>query len=505
MQLMQRPQVVEPFLEVRSLSKAFGGVLAVNGLDLTIGSGEVVALVGENGAGKSTIIKMISGQYQPDSGEMFLRSQPLTLRGPIDARKAGIAVIHQELQLVPQMSVAENIVLGRWPKGRAGVDFDRLRHLAAEVLPTIGFQLSVDTLVEDLSTGQQQLVEIARALAFDSKLLILDEPTASLSQSEAEQLMGLILELKARGIGILYVSHRMEEVFRLADRIVVVRDGRLAGAARKEEINQQQVVALMVGDQRSLLVKRTHTPGEVFFRTRGLTRRGVFQDISVEIRRGEVVGFAGLIGAGRTDVARCIFGADQPDSGIIEMEGQAIRVASPRDAIARGIAMVPEDRKGQGLVLGASVKENMAMSAYDQISHAGWLDGRAENELVAGFVRKLGIRLPSADHPVETLSGGNQQKVVLSRWLATNPKLMILDEPTRGVDVGAKAEIHRVIDALVADGMGVLLISSEMAELVSMSDRVYVMRAGRIEVTLKGDEIQEERVMHYAAGAAMAH
>jgi ABC-type sugar transport system ATPase subunit len=491
-----------PLLEVSGITKSFAGVRAVDGLDLSVHSGEIVALVGENGAGKSTMIKMVSGQYAPDAGDIRFLGAPVSFRGPLEARDAGIAVIHQELQLVPQMSVAENVVLGRWPKGHGTVDFDRARKIAADVLPTIGFHLPVDLPVERLSTGQQQLVEIGRALAFQSKLLILDEPTASLSNSESERLITLVLELRDRGLGILYVSHRMEEIFRLADRITVVRDGRLVGTRPKAELDHDTVVAMMVGDQRSLQVERHRRPGETLLRTRGLTRHGVFSDISIEVRRGEVVGLAGLVGAGRTDVARCLFGVERPDAGTIEVAGEEISVGTPREAIAHGFALVPEDRKGQGLVLIGSVADNLIMSAQGRVSRRGVVSRSAVKEMVARYVRKLGIRLASPDQAVETLSGGNQQKVVLARWLATEPKLMILDEPTRGVDVGAKAEIHRVIETLVSQGMGVLLISSELPELMATSDRVYVMRAGRIVAELSGAGINEQTIMRHAAGAA---
>ncbi len=490
-----------PLLEARGITKAFAGVVAVDGLDLTIGASEILALVGENGAGKSTMIKMVSGQYAPDAGEIRFEGRPVHFRGPLEARAAGIAVIHQELQLVPQMTVAENIVLGRWPKGRSGVDFARARKIAADVLPTIGFTLPVDTPVERLSTGQQQLVEIGRALAFDSKLLILDEPTASLSNSEAERLMQLVVALKARGLGILYVSHRMEEIFRLADRITVVRDGRLVGTRPRAALDHDTVVAMMVGERRSLHIERKRTAGTTLLRTRGLTRNGVFRDISIEVRRGEVVGLAGLVGAGRTDVARCLFGAERPDAGTIEIEGKAVTLGNPRQAIARGLALVPEDRKSQGLVLPASVADNLVMSARRRVSRGGVVSSAAVARMVSFYVKKLGIRAASTANPVETLSGGNQQKVVLARWLATEPRLMILDEPTRGVDVGAKAEIHRVIETLVAEGMGVLLISSELPELMAMSDRVYVMRAGAIEAELSGADINEQTIMRHAAGA----
>lgn len=493
---------MEPLLQIRGLTKAFAGVVAVDSLDLSILPGEVLALVGENGAGKSTVIKMISGQYAPDSGELRFQGKPVSFEAPIDARRAGIGVIHQELQLVPQMSTAENVVLGRWPRGRGGVDFQKARKIAADVLPTIGFHLPVDTLVANLSTGQQQLVEIGRALAFHSKLLILDEPTASLSSSEAERLMELVQDLRDRGLGILYVSHRMEEIFRLSDRIAVMRDGKLVGVKPRAELDHDQVVSMMVGDQKSLHVHRGHERGELLLRTRGLGRRGVFSDISIDVHRGEIVGLAGLVGAGRTDVARCLFGLEPPDEGGIEIDGKPVRITNPQDAISRGFALVPEDRKAQGLVLIASVAANLTLSALRKISRIGVLSRSAEAGLVRDYVGKIGIKTASTSQAVENLSGGNQQKVVLSRWLATNPRLMILDEPTRGVDVGAKAEIHRVIEGLVAQGLGVLLISSELPELIAMSDRVYVMRAGRIEAEFAGGEINEQAIMRTAAGAA---
>jgi len=488
-------------LEARGITKVFAGVVAVNKLDLTIAAGEVHCLVGENGAGKSTMIKMISGQYLPDAGELRFLGQPVTFKNPLDARDAGISVIHQELQLIPQLTVAENIVLGRWPRSGGMVDFAEARAIAARVLPSIGFDLPVETLVEQLSTGQQQLVEIGRALAFQSKLLILDEPTASLSNAEAERLMQLVSALRDRGLGILYVSHRLEEVFRLGDRVTVVRDGQLVGTEPIEAIDQSRVVAMMVGEQRSLYVTKERHPGEMIVKTSGLTRHGAFEDVSITVHRGEVVGLGGLVGAGRTDIARCIFGVEQPDAGTIEVDGMRSEIVSPADAIALGFALVPEDRKTQGLVLTGSVTDNLALSAHDRISRMGWISGALESDLVQSFIRMLQIKVPSTRHTVDTLSGGNQQKVVLGRWLATNPRLMILDEPTRGVDVGAKAEIHRVIEGRVRKGLGVLLISSEMPELMAMSDRVYVVRAGRIAAELSGEHINEQTIMKHAAGA----
>jgi ABC-type sugar transport system ATPase subunit len=493
----------QAILEALGISKTFGGNAAVRRIDLAIAAGEVHCLVGENGAGKSTIIKMISGQYAPDEGELRLFGAPVRFRGPLDARDAGIAIIHQELQLVPQMSIAENIVLGRWPTQGGGVAFKEARRIAQAILPSLGVRLPADTPVERLSTGQQQLVEIARALAFKSKLLILDEPTASLSNPEAERLMAIVSELRGRGLGILYISHRLEEVFRLADKISVMRDGRLVTTAPASKLDHARVVAMMVGEHEPLKLAHDRKPGRTILKTVGLSRTGIFSDVTIEVRAGEIVGLAGLVGAGRSDVARCLFGADMPDSGRIEVDGKAVSIATPRDAIGFGFAMVPEDRKAQGLVLVGSVADNLTLSAQRQISSAGWISPQAEAALVAGYIEKLRIRAASTDISIDTLSGGNQQKVILARWLATKPRLMILDEPTRGIDVGAKAEIHRVIAGMVEQGAGVLLISSELPELMALSDRIYVMRAGRIAAELARGGASEQAIMRYAAGATM--
>jgi ABC-type sugar transport system ATPase subunit len=493
-----------PVLEAVGLSKSFPGVLAVQDISIAIRPGEVHCLVGENGAGKSTMIKMMSGEYAPDGGEMRMQGQPVRFASPLDARRAGIAVIHQELQLVPEMSVAENIVLGRWPLKAGLTDRGAARRVAQGVLPRVGLSVNPELPVARLSVGQQQQVEIARALAFSARLLILDEPTASLSASEAARLAAIIRQMRADGLGILYVSHRLEEVFDLGDTVTVVRDGRHVATQPTSELDHATVVDMMVGGRKSLFVERDHRAGNVLLEVRGLSRRGAFQDVSFVVRQGEIVGFGGLVGAGRTEVARCIFGIDRADAGEIRIDGVASRISSPRNAIARGIALVPEDRKGQGLVLPLSVGANLEMSVLGRLSTAGWLHPGAEHQLIHGFIERLRVRTPSARQPVEALSGGNQQKVVIARWLATKPRLMILDEPTRGVDVGAKAEIHRLIEQFVREGLGVLLISSDLPELLAMSDRVYVMRAGRLVAELAGDQIVAAEVMRHAAGATSA-
>ena len=488
---------MEPLLEARGITKAFAGVVAVDSLDLAILPGEVLALVGENGAGKSTVIKMMSGQYVPDAGELRLLGRPVAFRAPVEARDAGIGVIHQELQLVPQMSVAENVVLGRWPRGGAGVDFDRARKIAAEVLPTIGFHLSVDTLVEALSTGQQQLVEIGRALAFQSKILILDEPTASLSNSEAERLMELVQDLKSRGLGILYVSHRMEEIFRLSDRIAVMRDGKLVGVGQRAELDHDKVVAMMVGDQRSLHVHRGHTRGALLLRTTGLTRRGVFEDISIDVHRGEVVGLAGLVGAGRTDVARCLFGLEPPDAGSIAIDGAAVRIANPQDAISRGFALVPEDRKNRGLILTSPVSENITLTALARLlARLGFVRASEQRRTVDEAVTRFNIRGTDRGKALaHSLSGGNQQKVLIARVAAARPRVLILDQPTAGVDIGAKADIYRHIFALAAEGVACIVVSDELEELLTLADRIAVVRGGRITSTEVAAELRPSRLL----------
>jgi ABC-type sugar transport system ATPase subunit len=491
-------------LEACHIAKSFPGVKAVQDFDLAIRAGEVHCLVGENGAGKSTMIKMLSGEYRPDSGELRVDGTAVRLASPLHARQAGIAVIHQELQLIPSLSVAENIVLGRWPTAAGFTNRSEMRRIASKVLPRVGLDIDPDITLSRLSIGQQQLVEIARALSFRARVLILDEPTSSLSAAEAERLGLIVRQFRNEGLGILYVSHRMEEIFGLGDRVTIVRDGQRVDTRLITDLDHDSVVEMMVGGRTSLFVDRHHSAGEVLLEVRGLTRSGVFSDVSFTVRRGEVVGFGGLIGAGRTEVARCIFGLDAIDAGEIRFGGQSIKVSGPRSAIAHGFAFVPEDRKTQGLVLSLSVGANIEMSSLRKLSVGGWLRRRAEITMISDTIRSLRIRTPSAAQPVSALSGGNQQKVVIGRWLATKPRLMILDEPTRGVDVGAKAEIHRLVEALVQEGLSVLLISSDMPELLAMSDRVYVMRAGRLVLELSHEEIDANEIMRHAAGALPA-
>ena len=488
-------------LEARQIVKSFPGVKAVQNFDLTIRAGEIHCLVGENGAGKSTMIKMLSGEYRPDAGTLLVDGTPVHFASPLDARRAGISVIHQELQLVPALSVAENIVLGRWPTAGGLTDWVEMGRIAAAVLPRVGLDIDPRIMLSRLSIGQQQLVEIARALSFRTKLLILDEPTSSLSASEAARLDAILRQFRREGLAILYVSHRMEEIFGLGDTVTVVRDGQRISTQPIGELDNDSIVEMMVGGRTSLFVDRRHQAGETLLEVRGLSRSGVFEDVSFTVGRGEVVGFGGLIGAGRTEVARCIFGLDAIDAGEIRFDGCNIRIDSPRAAISHGFALVPEDRKTQGLVLSLSVGANLELSSLRRLSVFGWLRRRAEIAMINEIVTSLHIRTPSAAQPVSALSGGNQQKVVIGRWLATKPRLMILDEPTRGVDVGAKAEIHRLVEALVREGLSVLLISSDLPELMAMSDRVYVMRAGRIVHELSRDALDANEIMRHAAGA----
>ena len=491
-------------IEITNVTKRFPGVLAADDITLTVRKGEIHCLVGENGAGKSTIIKIMSGQYKPDVGEVSVDGEAVSFSSPLDARRAGISVIHQELQLVPMLSTSENIVLGRWPNRFGLVDRGTANELSERALDRVGLDLDPSREVLTLSTGQQQLVEIARALSFESKVLILDEPTASLSGGEVRTLLDIVLQLKNEGIGILYVSHRLEEVFELADTITVLRDGKLVGSGPVDEFDESRVVNLMVGGDTTLFVEKDHVPSDTLLRVSHLTRQGAFEDVSFEVRAGEVVGFGGLIGAGRTEVMRCVFGLDAYNEGNIELAGKPIKIDSPQKAVQNGIGLVPEDRKTQGLVLILSVAENIELSSLDSVSRAGWIDDKRERSLVSEYIRSLHIKTPSAQQIVGALSGGNQQKVVLARCLATRPRLLILDEPTRGVDVNAKAEIHRLIEELVREGLGVVVVSSDLPELLDISDRIYVMRKGKIVRELKGEEISKTAVMRYAAGATQA-
>jgi ribose transport system ATP-binding protein len=491
-------------LRMTAVHKSFPGVRALDGVQFDLRAGEVHALMGENGAGKSTLIKMLAGVHAPDSGTIEIGGRPVSIDSPQRSAELGIAVIHQELNLAPNLTVAQNLALGREPRNRLGlVDRRRVRYEAREKLERVGADLDPDTPVARLSVGMQQMVEIARAIAQDARILVLDEPTAALSEGEAQRLMELVGDMRERGLGLIYISHRMEEVYRLADRVTVLRDGAWVDTAPRTELEPQDIVARMVGRQvGDLYHRRRRAPGEVVLQARGIGDGAGVGPVDLELRAGEVVGMAGLIGAGRTETARLLFGAERARSGEIRLGDGVVSMHHPRDAVRRGVGLVPESRKEQALFLQMAIRENITVGDLGTLSDFGVLRGRRIAAAVNDHISTLRIRSSSPVQPVGQLSGGNQQKVVLARWLQIAPRVLLLDEPTRGVDVGAKQEIYRIIDQLAADGVAVLLVSSDLPEVIGISDRLLVMRHGRIVAELGHDEADEQSVMLHATGVA---
>ena len=494
---LPKPETAEPILVADGIMKSFPGVLALSDVHFEVRPGEVNALLGENGAGKSTLIKLMAGFYAPDRGEIRIAGKQL-VADPAAAHKAGVATIHQDHHLVPNMSVAENIMLGRWPTRMGLISVDAQRNRAIEALQRVAPHLSPTTIARRLSPADGQLVEIARAISEDSRVLVMDEPTTSLSPPEIDRLFDVVRELKSKGLGIVFVSHWLEEVFRIADRITVLRDGRLVGTRLACEVDQDAVIRMMVGREVRETVADRREIGDVVFEVRHLSRTGVINDVSLNVRAGEIVGLSGLVGAGRSELAACMFGIDPYDNGEVRVGGERVPVNDPKAAIEAGIGLVPEDRRRQALVAQLSVGTNITLGVLDRISPRGILSFVQEREIVARESRALAIKMSSPKSRVSTLSGGNQQKVVLARWLARRPRISILDEPTKGVDVGAKAEISEIILRLAREGMGILLISSEMPEILALSDRVLVMRAGRIVGALERGAITSEVIMNYA-------
>lgn len=495
---------LKPILRLSEITRSFPGVKALAGVNLDLHPGEVHALMGENGAGKSTLMRVIGGILPPDSGSMTLRGQTYRPRSPRDSKAAGIAFIQQELTLVAELSVAENLQLGRMPHRLGWVNRAELRRRAQAALDFLEIELPLDQPARTLNVGQGQMLEIARALQDQAEVLIMDEPTAALSQKEAEHLFSAIRRLRAQGSAIIYISHRMEEVYELSDRLSVLRDGATAGTWAMSEITPPQVVAQMVGREleESQAVPRPQ-PGTTVLEVNQLTRQPLVQEVTFAVRAGEVVGLAGLVGAGRTEIARLIAGADRLQTGEIRLNGRAVHLHSPAGAIAHGVGLVPEDRKHQGLVLGMSVQDNVSFAVLKSLAQLGWLSAPRCEQLADRYIREMRIRTASRQQAVGTLSGGNQQKVVLGKWLARDCQLLILDEPTRGVDVGAKAEIYRLIEDQVAASKAVLLISSELPELLRLSDRVLVISAGRLVAEYTREEATPEKILASAlAGLA---
>jgi ribose transport system ATP-binding protein len=500
-----------PLLEARGVRKSFPGVLALGGVAVRVEAGEVLAVVGENGAGKSTLMKVIAGIHRPDAGQLLLDGAPVPFAGVREAMKRGIVLIHQELNLAPNLGVAANIFLGRertygGPLGwLAGGPMERE---ARTVLDRVGLAVAPDVLVGDLAPGQRQMVEIARALSLDARLIIMDEPTSSLTQRETDRLYAVIDELKRSGVSVVYISHRLAEVKRVADRVTVLRDGRNAGELARADVSHDALVRLMVGRDLKQLYPRQHAAAAdapVRLRVEGLTYAGgPPTPASFELRAGEIVGMAGLVGAGRTELAEALFGIRPVTGGRVWIDGQEVRPRHPADAVAAGLLLVPEDRRHHGLVLEQSIRDNLALPNLDALSVLGWVLSGREAMLAREQMVKLGVRASGPAQAAGTLSGGNQQKVVLGKWLARRPRVLICDEPTRGVDVGARSEIYALLDHLAGDGVAVLMISSDLEEVLGMSDRVLVLHQGRIAGGLARRELSEEAVMQLATGRGEA-
>ncbi|MBW4982436.1 sugar ABC transporter ATP-binding protein [Mameliella sp. CS4] len=491
-----------PVLRLEDIVKTFPGVRALDGVSLSIMPGEVHALMGENGAGKSTLMKVLGGIHQPNEGKIFVDEQPVVMNGPLDAKAKGIVFIHQELSLAEELSVAENIYLGELPRKRFGlVDWAKLEAKTNVILEKLKVGFSAKTRVGDLSIANQQMVEIARALTVDAKAVIFDEPTASLTDAEKVVLFEVISDLQAQGVGIAYISHRMEEIFKITDRISVLRDGQYQGTVVTAETNEEGVTQMMIGRKLDLSRNESHHElGDVALEVRGLSCGKLYQDVSFEVRRGEVVGFYGLVGAGRTEIAETLFGLRDPSAGTILMDGEEVRIHSPVDAIAKGISLVPEDRKGQGLVLGMNCRDNMTLPQVDDLKAGPFVAEGSEIAIFDQYRDKLDIRTPGWKQTVGNLSGGNQQKIVIGKWLSMHPNVLIVDEPTRGIDVGSKSEIHNLIRELAAQGYAVIVISSEMPEVLHVSDRIIAMYSGRIMRTFSSDEVTEDNLIQAISG-----
>ncbi|HYZ28359.1 MAG TPA: sugar ABC transporter ATP-binding protein [Thermoleophilaceae bacterium] len=492
----------QPVLALDGATKSYGAVRALRDGNIELRPGEIRALVGENGAGKSTLVKLLGGVVRLDDGQMLVDGEPVDFHSPTAARDAGIAVIYQEPTLFPDLSVAENVVMGRHPlRGMRRIDRREMDREVQGLLDRLGVRLDAERPVRGLSIADQQIVEIAKALSFDARVLIMDEPTAALSGPEVERLMNVMRALQERGAAILFISHRLEEVFEVCDTITVMRDGAVVHDAAVAEITPDEVVRRMVGrDLGTLFPKEVAQIGAPVLSVHRLTREGVFTDVSFDVRAGEIVALAGLVGAGRSEVARAIFGIDRPDGGYVEVDGQQLKPGKPMLAMAAGIGFVPEDRRQEGLVMDLSIARNATITRLRALSRVGLVRGGAEKRLAAEWATRLQLKFHELGDPVGSLSGGNQQKVVLAKWLATEPRVLIVDEPTRGIDVGTKAEVHRLLSELAGRGVAVLMISSELPEVLGMADRVLVMHEGKLSGELSRAEANEERVMRAATG-----
>jgi galactofuranose transport system ATP-binding protein len=503
---------LQTILQIDGVSKDFPGVRALQGVDFELRAGEVHALVGENGAGKSTLIKVATGVYHADSGTVRYDGQPVAFTSPLEAQRAGISTIYQEVNLVPLMSVARNLFLNREPRRYGVIDSARMKREARAILRDYGVAVNPARPLRSLGLGAQQMVAIARAIQIDARIVIMDEPTSSLEQREVETLFKVINRLREAGIAIVYISHRLDELYRICDRVTVMRDGRVVHVGPMAELERLRLVSLMLArdvsevrrDGVTAFSADREAEAQPVLKAEALTARHHLEDVSLEVRRGEVVGLGGLLGAGRSETAKAIIGALHTDTGTVRIDGKPVRRNSTAAAIRAGAVMLPEDRKIEGIIPNLSVRENIVLAALPRISRAGLVDRAKQDEIVEYFIRRLKIKTSSPEQKVSELSGGNQQKVMLARWLCLNPKVLLLDEPTRGIDVGAKAEVQAVIDELATDGLAVVLISSEVEELIEGSDRVVVLKDGRVIGELTDDDVTEDALMHALAAAPSA-
>lgn len=497
------------YVQFRAITKTFGGVTALSEVSLGLARGECHGLMGENGAGKSTLGKVLAGIHKPDSGELLIEGRAHAFSSPRDALAAGVAMVHQELAFCPDLSVAENLCLGRYPRRAGGLLLDHaaMRRRAEELLSAIGVSLDVTQPMSTLSTAQEQLVQIAAAVGTNPQILVFDEPTSSLSATDADALFVLIEDLKKRGLTLIYVSHRMPELFRLCDRMSILRDGRYVGTLAKSEMTHDAVVQMMIGRSVTEYFPKhlDSAPGATVLSVRDLSSPGKFRDVTFEVRAGEIVGFAGLVGSGRSEIAQALFGLDSRATGTVQIDGQPLALGSVKTSLAAGVGLVPEDRKRQGCVLGMPCRANISMAILDRVRRLGILLDRAREQSVAtDYFARLKVKAASLDAPVNSLSGGNQQKIVIAKWLARGGRLLIVDEPTRGVDVGAKAAIHELIDELARSGLAVILISSELPEVINLSSRILVMRDGHLAGELPRAAATQESVLRLMTGVARA-
>jgi ribose transport system ATP-binding protein len=490
----------QELLRMEKIYKSFPGVDALKDVNISINKGEVMALTGENGAGKSTLINILSGLYQKDSGEIYFEGKLVNITSPLDAQKMDISTIHQELNLMPNLSVGENIFIAREKrKLHYLVDKKKTNDDASALMKYVGLEIDTTTLVKDLSIAQRQMVEVAKALSINSKLIIMDEPTSSLTDREVEILMGIIRKLREQGVSIIYISHKLSEIFDIADRITVLRDGNTIGTADAKECSEEMLIQMMVGRElKDIFAKMESKIGEFIFEVKNITSGKMVKNASFKLKKGEILGFAGLVGSGRSELMRAIFGIDKMDQGEVFLNGEKISTSHPSQAIKHGFGFVPEDRKLQGLILGMAVRENITLSSLEKVSNYVFIKSSSEKAVSLDFIEKLSIKTPNQEQKVLNLSGGNQQKVVIAKWLAISPKILILDEPTKGVDVGAKKEIHHLMSKLTQEGVSIIMISSELPEILGMSDRIVVMHKGVIKGEFLRGEATQEKILSLA-------